>query len=443
MIKQCLFLSLVFLAGCHNSAYIHIRKYVDNIKIVDTHEHQLTPGDSSDFYFFNTSYFSGDVHTAGAPSFDNPHHGKFNVDTLWERVGKYYNYTRATSYHEELINKLRILYGFNKPYLEKSDIQGLYNKIVATHYKDYQQWFDKVYHKANFDIMLQDQYWNRFNTNIDTKYFRLVCNIHECVSLVSEAAEFKKIVSNKNLLTFMQQDTISIKNLDDYVTLIDTVLNRFKRNGAVCIKSTLAYYRTLEFEDVDYADAARIFDKTTALNDSEKKKLEDFIYHHIIQRSIDLDLPLQIHTGYLAGLRGKIDNGHPMKLINLFIKYPKAKFMLFHGGYPWTGDFVALGKQFPNVYLDLVWLPQLSKTAAIRTLHEMLDAVPYNKFLWGGDVASIDDAVGSLELGKEVVATVLAERVEKGWMTEDLAFDIARSIFHDNAIELFHLALPK
>ena len=260
--------------------------------------------------------------------------------------------------------------------------------------------------------------------------------------LISEAAENKKITSNKDLLKLMNQEVIVTKNLDDYTNLIDSVLNIFKRAGAVCIKSTLAYARTLEFEDVDYADANAVFNKTVALNEKDKKQLEDFIFHHIIQRAIALDLPIQIHTGYLAGLRGKIDNGHPMKLVNLFIKYPQAKFMLFHGGYPWTGDFVALGKQFPNVYLDLVWLPQLSKTAAIRTLHEMLDAVPYNKILWGGDVSRIDDAVGSLELGKEVVATVLAERVEKGWMTEELAFDITHRIFHDNAIELFKLKLP-
>lgn len=75
----------------------------------------------------------------------------------------------------------------------------------------------------------------------------------------------------------------------------------------------------------------------------------------------------------------------------------------------------------------------------IRTLHEMLDAVPYNKILWGGDVSRIDDAIGSLELGREVVAIVLSERVKKGWMTEELAFDIAWCIFHDNAVELFHL----
>jgi hypothetical protein len=69
----------------------------------------------------------------------------------------------------------------------------------------------------------------------------------------------------------------------------------------------------------------------------------------------------------------------------------------------------------------------------------MLDAVPYNKFMWGGDVSKIDDVIGSLELGKEVVATVLSERVQKGWMTEEVAFDVAKRIFRDNAMEIFKL----
>jgi hypothetical protein len=287
--------------------------------------------------------------------------------------------------------------------------------------------------------MLLDQYWNHFNTRIDTAHFKLVCNIGTCVRLVSEAAENKKITSNKDLLKLMNQEALITKSLDDYVKIIDSVMTIFKRNGAVCIKNVLAYNRSLDFEDVDYSDAKKIFNKKAPLNEQEKKQLQDFIFHHIIRQSIKLDLPVQIHTGYLAGLSNRIDNGHPMKLVNLFIKYPRAKFILFHGGYPWTGDFVTLGKQFRNVYLDIVWLPQISKTTAIRTLHEMLDAVPYNKIMWGGDVNRIDDAVGSLELGKEVVATVLSERVEKGWMDEDLAFDIAKSIFHDNAIELYHL----
>jgi hypothetical protein len=75
----------------------------------------------------------------------------------------------------------------------------------------------------------------------------------------------------------------------------------------------------------------------------------------------------------------------------------------------------------------------------MRTFNEMLDCVPYNKYMWGGDVTRIDDAAGSLELGKEVVATVLADRIDKGWMTAEIAMDVARSVFRDNATELFHL----
>ena len=65
--------------------------------------------------------------------------------------------------------------------------------------------------------------------------------------------------------------------------------------------------------------------------------------------------------------------------------------------------------------------------------------MPYNKIMWGGDVLVIDDAVGSLELAKEVVSTALSERVERGWMTEEIALEIAERIFRDNAIELFNL----
>jgi hypothetical protein len=38
-----------------------------------------------------------------------------------------------------------------------------------------------------------------------------------------------------------------------------------------------------------------------SLNQEETKMLEDFMFHWIIRKSIEYDLPVQIHTGYLAG----------------------------------------------------------------------------------------------------------------------------------------------
>lgn len=430
----------ILLTGCRESVYDSIKSYLNTIEIVDCHEHLQMPGDSSRFNFFNTiSYFPADLSSAGAPDQYNHKKGEFNPDTLWDRIGRYYNFSRATSYHEQFMNSLRILYGYNKPYLEKEDIKPLYDKMLINNYRNYTSWFDEVFHKLKFRTMLIDQYWNHFNTDLDTSYFSLVCNINSCVSLVGEAAENKKISSAKGLLRLMNSEVITIEALDDYIELVDSVLMIFKMKGAVCIKNTLAYSRSLDFEDVSIKDAEMIFNKSGLLNAKERKQLEDFVFHHIIKQSINLNMPVQIHTGYLAGNNSRLDNGHPMKLLNILLQYPDARFILFHGGYPWTSDFVAIGKNFRNVYLDIVWLPQISKTEAIRTLHEMLDCMPYNKIMWGGDVIGIDDAAGSLELAKEVVATVLSERVEKGWMTEAVAHDIAGCIFRDNAIEIFKL----
>jgi uncharacterized protein len=453
MKKQVLLILTLFLAGCRQNTHDRICRYIDTIEIIDTHEHFMPPGDSTDFYIFNkVAYLSSDMVSSGLTNFIGTKNEVANVDSIWKRYGKFYNYCRATSSHRQFMNSLRLLYGYDKPFLVKEDIKPLYDKMILNNYRNQNEWFDSVFKQEKFKTMFLDQWWNHFNTHIDTNYFQLVCRINSCVLLVSKAAQNKKITSfndltnlpnpksqDVNFLNFMNREVIDTKTLVDYTDLVDSVLSVFKRSGAVCLKNSLAYIRSLDFEDVDYADAVGIYNKTSPLDNKEKKKLEDYMFHHIVQQSIKLNLPVQLHTGDFSGNNNLHDYGQPIKLVNLFLKYPKARFILFHGGYPWTSEFVAIGKNFSNVYLDLVWLPQLSKTVAIRVLHEMLDMVPYNKIMWGGDVGGITDAAGSLELGKEVVATVLSERVEKREMTRELAFEIAKRIFHDNAVELFGL----
>ena len=191
---------------------------------------------------------------------------------------------------------------------------------------------------------------------------------------------------------------------------------------------------------MSFGEAERLYEKPSSrLEYQERKKLEDFMFRWIIEKSIEYNLPIQIHTGYLAGSGNNLENGRPTKLNNLFLEYRDARFVLFHGGYPWTSEFVALGKMFPNVYLDLVWLSQISREKAIITLDEMLDCVPYNKIFWGGDCTFIEESTGSLELAKSVVAETLTKRIERGLLTEEVAFDIVKRIFRTNAIEVFQL----
>lgn len=405
--------------------YRKIRDHADQVKVINSHEHQRRAEEFGNYRFrfyhlIAASYLAADITSTdlGVKGYDLELIDSLNLDELWDIYGKALNYTRGTSYYSHLVKGFQRLYGFSDLYFTRENIAELSSR-VEENYRDYTNWFQESFHKAGYELMLLDQYWNPGNTTLDNAYFALVFNIN-------------------GIIYWWKGKTWN--SLDDYLEHCDQTMKKYITNKAVCLKNSDAYGRTLYYEDVPYEVARALYEKPlSGLTPAENKKIQDFMFHWIIRKSIEYDLPIQIHTGYLSGNGGILDNGRPIKLNNLFIKYPKARFVLFHGGFPWTDEFVALGKMFPNVYLDLVWLPQISRERAVTTLDEMFDCVPYNKIFWGGDCGLIEASVGSLEFGKDVVSEVLAKRVQRGLLTEEVAIEIVNRIFRENAIGVFKL----
>ena len=430
--------------------YKRLEEYLNTIKIVNTHEHQLNPAKVNNYNFYFVLNYSGylkaDLVSAGATELSLDIIENHNLDELWDMYGQYLSFSCNTTFYRQFLYGFQALYDFDDFYFTKDNIQYLSTEI-AKNYNNYDSWFDTAFKKTGYTIMFNDQVWNQFNTNIDDRYFALVLDIADLVYSISDRPSTVKddsqiqnaLYFSPRLFELAKEENFNIESLDDYLAFADHIFQQFLDHQVVCIKNNSAYFRSLEYENIPYEKAKILFAKeSSSLSESEKKKLQDFMFHWIIKKSIEVDLPIQIHTGYLA-MSGTLENSRPTKLNNLFLRYPKAKFILFHGGYPWMGEYIALGKMFPNVFLDLVWLPQISREAAIRSLHEILDCVPYNKIFWGGDCLLIEESVGSLQIGKEVVTQVLAERLNKGLITEDIAYDIALKIFRENAINVFKL----
>ena len=63
---------------------------------------------------------------------------------------------------------------------------------------------------------------------------------------------------------------------------------------------------------------------------------------------------------------------------------------------------------FSNVYLDLVWLPQISREKAVLALDEMLDCVPYNKIFWEEIVLLLKKRPGHLNM-EELTDNILLD----------------------------------
>lgn len=410
--------------------YDRLKEYIDSIKVIDTHEHQQMRKASNFYQILSHSYLAWDINGLDENLIDT---GK--LDEQWDKCGKSMDNNRCTTFYDQFRRGFRILYGFKDPYFTKENIRVLSNKI-AENYTHQEQWYDEAFKKAGFDVMLLDQWWDTFNMDIDTRYFALVFRINTLVMAVSGRPE-NIHYATAQFYKLAEKAGFKIKTLDDYLAFCDYLIKQNLKHNVVALKNSLSYVRTLQYENIPYEKAKTLFTiPTEKRSDDEKRALEDFMFHWIIKKSIEYDLPIQIHTGYGPDI---LENSRPTKLNNLFLLYPKAKFILFHGGYPWTGEYVALAKRFNNVYLDLVWLPQISREAAIYTIKEMLDCVPYNKIFWGGDCHFIEESAGALDIGREIITQVLAERVDKGLMTEETAFDVALKIFRENAIEVFKL----
>ena len=137
---------------------------------------------------------------------------------------------------------------------------------------------------------------------------------------------------------YAREQKLPTATLDDYLAAMEHWLRAGKAAGGVCLKSTVAYERTLLFEMVDKERAAGIFGRPESqLSEAEVKHFEDFIMWRLAELSARLELPFQIHTGH-----ARIQGSNPMNLLNLIKANPQTKFILFHEGYPWIGETGAI-----------------------------------------------------------------------------------------------------
>jgi predicted TIM-barrel fold metal-dependent hydrolase len=215
--------------------------------------------------------------------------------------------------------------------------------------------------------------------------------------------------------------------------VLDRLFREAKRKGCVGLKTTLAYQRTLHFEKVPRQKAARCFGKQRSeLSEEQVKAFEDHVFWHLTMLSARHEMPFQIHTG-----DARLQGSSPMRLLELIQANPRTKFALFHGGYPWVSETAAIVMRHRNVWIDSCWLPTISATMARRAFHEWLDVAPSNRILWGADCNHAEGIYGATELTRRCLADVLAERVERGDLTEEDAKRIGRQIMRENALALF------
>ena len=437
---------------------------VGAIRLVDTHEHLFSEEERNraalDFGYLFPHYASSDLISSGMPPavlesvrvtarpvlvermarigwirkpppLAAPSDPALSLDDRWAALAPYWGRIRTTGYGTCLRIAIRDLFG--EPDLNQQTYRRLSEAIAASRHAG---WYRHVLkEKARIAVSIQDDY----RTGVDRELFAPVVRL-----------EHFACATTRNDLRAIEADTRrSVHSLDDLILAMQAALDRDIADGAVGIKIGIAYRRTLKFEKVPRPEAERVFSRLfTRLGEKpfwdEARPLQDYMFHEIIRAGMERGLPIQIHTGLQEGNGNVLENSNPLLLTNLCLEYGRARFDLFHGGYPFMGEALALAKNFACVWLDLCWLYIISPTAAARMLHEAIETLPSNKiFAFGGDFIIPEGAYGHSVMARRVVSRVLTEKVEDGSLTEDEAVALARRILRENAAEFFRLKLEE
>ncbi|MES0341575.1 MAG: amidohydrolase family protein, partial [Candidatus Humimicrobiaceae bacterium] len=408
--------------------YSEIKSAIDSIPIFDTHEHIVAEEDrrnlNLDFSLFFMMYAGTDLLTSGMTEeefedFQNP---DTDIEKKWSYFEPHWPNIRNTSYSKVILEAVKDLYGYDdineKNYIELS------KKIKNT--KNI-KWYDQIIkEKSNIKKVLNhlDNVWQAQKKVLGMEEFRPVLNLEEIIGTccLEDVIEWEK------------RFNANIYKLADLLKGIDGIFEKKDEIGYMGLKTAIAYMRPISFEETTFAEADKVFsglfklksygflEKKDFLSKDELKPLQDYLIHYLIQKAIEYDMPVQIHTGIFELLRNDISNSNPNYLINLFIKYRKCNFDIFHAGYPYSDQLIAICKQFPNVYFDLCWIADISTHLYKEILNKLIEIIPSNKiFGFGGDYMFIEGLYGSQKLARKSISELMYEKIKQNYFNFDQA----------------------
>lgn len=414
--------------------YSRIKKVLDEIKAIDTHEHlrrfDELPGrvDTPEGSGITLhSLWSQCYYTWTNPLSPWPQDGRF--DTWWKQAHDDFDDARATGFYRSMLPAFRDLYGVDFDTITDKQAAQL-NRQIFNNYRD-DRWLQEVITKrANIELMLVDPFWNRLQFNREYSFAVPVLNVTELLR-GSHTGQFS--TDNDNVYLWAKNRGLPTENLDDYLAAVEAIFSTAVTSHTVCLKSTQAYVRSLRYEKVSKERAAEVFGKSPQeITREGQRDFEDFMFWEVCRLSTKYELPFQIHTG-----QARIQGSNPMNLVDAIEGNPNTKFILFHGGYPWVSETAVIGMRFKNVWVDSCWLPTLSYTMAKRAFHEWLEAFPSDRIMWGADTVHAESIYAATQITRQCLAEVLAEKVERGELTEAQALHIGQQILRGNALKLF------
>lgn len=420
----------------------NLKEIISETHFQDTHEH-LPPeirriGEKStgnlDFSYLFSHYLDSDLLSAGMSqnNYDQFFGSDANSLEKWNLISPYYQHTRGTGYGQCLRKSLKMLWDIDDIDASNcNEITQLLNEHVKPgFYRDILQKKTLIEHvqinSLDFDEVYRDD-------QADSDLFS-----HDFGTL--------KISTQWDINVLAHILGSEITSLTDAHDAIVAALSRWGKI-AISIKDPCAYWRDLDFHAVSDGDASRIMTRYLLNKDlvstEEYNAVGNNLFRYALKESEKYNLPVKIHTGYIAGANHM--NLHRVKknlehLQTVISDFPNIRFVLMHITYPLQNELLAMAKHFSNVYVDMCWSWIIDPITSTEFLSKFLVTVPHNKiFTFGGDFIPVELIPGHAQMAREGIARSIDQLLRDDYIQRNEVQALIAKLMNGNASKFFDL----
>ena len=418
-----------------------LRDYCEAVPLVDCHDHsgECGPKFADPIQVVVSGYFPSDLHSASSDAeMAVIQDGKKPLEERWEVLEKAWKRTRYTGYGQVTQRVLKEFYGEDE--LTLAALRRMEEKLLDL---SDEKVFDGILEKAKIAVRLEDV-WPDLRQVID--------------GTLPMSPRGRLVISLPGLHAIRDYNAVqnvaaplgrTVTTLDEYLDVCRELFLAHKRYGAVAFKDQSAYSRALDYGNPTRAEAEGVFNwfmedpRRSASYPDGVRPLDDYLFHAFMRMARELELPVQIHTGHMAGIRNDIAKTNAVGLTKVLELHRDVQFDLFHANWPYSGELIYLAKNFPNACIDFCWANIIDPIYCQRMFQQALSAVPHGKVHgYGSDYGGNPErAWAHAQIARDNVAIALSELVEMEYIDLDGAREVARAWLCDNANEFFGLGI--
>ncbi len=421
--------------------FSELRDYIETIPIIDCHDHsgEELPKYTDAIVALTSGYFHDDIASAiGQEDLWKLEDISLSLEARWPILERAWKRTKFTGYG--LVTRMAMKEFWGEDELTLDSLKRIQENLLDFTDTAYTE---SVLDKTGIAVRITDN-WPDVKKIVDGS-FKLPPRAKLAISLPA----YHGICSHEEAQALISPTGRRATSLAEYLQACREIFEILKEYGAVCFKDQSAYTRSIGYGNPSQSQAEEAFN--WMMSDHRRKltypegnqPLGDYLFHEFMRMAKEMDLPVQLHTGHMAGTWNDIRKARAIHLLPMLELHQEVRFDLFHLNWPYEGDILYLGKNFPNVSIDFCWGHIIDPVYAQRIIPRILGAVPHGKIHgYGSDhFGNLERSWAHSQIARDNIAIGLAEMVEMAYIGLDEAKEIANGWLFDNPNAYFRLGL--